>query len=104
VTNGVKTFGGSDLIKPFYYIFLLIHMIGAASMGFLCTFLVIKSVKRFDNSQETEWKKFLFEKEYRTFHKKFGKYSFLLWMFTAISGVMVYIMLYVLSEPAHVIG
>lgn len=97
--DGVKTFGGTGIAKDFYYVFLIIHIVGAASLGLSCTYLVIRSVKRFDNSQENEWKKFPFEKDYRSFHKRLGKINVWLWIFTAFSGVMVYIMLYVIAQP-----
>ena len=45
--NGVLTFGGSGLAVFFYYIFLVIHIGGAASLGILCTYQVIRSIKRF---------------------------------------------------------
>lgn len=103
--GGVKTFGGTGLfVVAFYYVFLLIHMIGAASLGILCTYQVGRSLKRFDNSQQNEWKKFPFEKEFRTSHKSLGRLSVYLWVFTAVSGVVVYVMLYVLYTPITVIA
>ncbi len=97
--NGVKTFGGTGIAKDFYYVFLIIHIIGAGTLGLSCTYLVLRSIKRFDNSQENEWKKFPFEKEYRSFHKRLGTINVWLWIFTAGSGVMVYLMLYVFAKP-----
>ena len=97
--DGVKTFGGSGIERDFYYLFLIIHIVGAASLGLLCTYLIIRSIKRFDNSQDNEWKKFPFEKDYRSLHKRIGKINVWLWIFTAISGVFVYIMLYVIAQP-----
>ena len=97
--EGVKTFGGpSDLLIP-YYIFLLIHMFGAATMGILCTAQVVRSLKRFDSKQDTEWKKFPFEKEFRSSHKSLGRIGVYLWIFTAVTGVLVYLLLYVWYTP-----
>ena len=55
ITGGVYSFGGKGLAVIFYYLFLIIHIAGAASLGLSCTYLVIRSIKRFDNSQDTEW-------------------------------------------------
>ena len=103
IENGIKTFGGTGLIQIFYYIFLLIHTLGASSLGIISTVLIIRSIKRTDNTQENEWKKFNFEKEYRSFHKKIGKLNTILWIFTAISGLMVYLLLYVFFEPVDLL-
>ncbi len=102
--GGVYSFGGKGLATIFYYVFLLIHIVGAATLGLSCTYLVIRSIKRFDNSQENEWKKFPFEKEYRSFHKRLGRINDWLWLFTAGSGVAVYLMLYVIAKPVRIIG
>ena len=102
--GGVYTFGGKGLAVLFYYLFLVIHIAGAASLGLLCTYLVIRSIKRFDNSQENEWKKYPFEKDYRSLHKKIGKVNVWLWIFTALSGVAVYLMLYVVAKPVPIVG
>ena len=102
--GGVYSYGGTGLSVIFYYVFLLIHIVGAASLGILCTYLVIRSIKRFDNSQENEWKKFPFEKDYRSLHKRIGRINDWLWIFTAGSGIIVYLMLYVLARPVPIIG
>lgn len=101
--NGVKTFGGPDDVKLFYYIFLIIHIIGAIIMGGLCTTLLYRSIKRVDLAQETPFGKFPFEKPYRSWHKRMGRIGVYLWTFTALSGLAVYIMLYVLYAPEHVV-
>ena len=100
LVNGVLTFGGTGFIQWFYYIFLIIHMVSSALNGFFCTILALRSLIRFDNSQENEWKKFPFDAIYRSFHKRIGKLTFLLWIFSAVSGVMVYILLYIIYPPA----
>lgn len=102
--ESVRTFGGTDLVTvAFYYVFLLIHMAGAATMGILCTQQVVRGLKRFDNSQSAEWQKFPFDAEYRKSHRSLGKLSVYLWVFTAFSGVVVYLMLYVFYTPVKVI-
>lgn len=105
ILHGVKTFGGPGLLENvFYYVFLVIHTIGASSLGLLSTYSLIRGLKRFDNSIENEWNKFDFEKEYRSLHKKMGKINIYLWVFTSISGIFVYLFLYVLYEPILVLG
>lgn len=102
--NGVKTFGGpSDLALFFYYPFLIIHIFGATITGFLTTYQAIGGFRRFDNKEENEWSKFKFDKAYRSRHRTLGKYGLILWMFTAVSGLMVFIMLYILYTPIRLI-
>lgn len=103
LVNGVKTFGGPFEVALFYYPFLVIHIITAIIMGFITTYQVVSAVKKVDLQADTEWKKFNFEKTFRQRHRKLGKYGVILWLFTAISGLMVYIMLYVLYSPIKII-
>lgn len=99
LTHGVKTFGGPVSLQLIYYIFLIIHMAGATFLGLAATMLVLRSLKRIDRSQENEWKMFNFEKDYRSFHRKIGKINIIMWVFTAVSGLVVYTLLYVLYAP-----
>ncbi len=101
--NGVTYFGGPFEAALFYYPFLIAHIIGAALMGLLTTYFVLSGIKRTKYSEEDEWKRFTFEDEYRKRHARWGKWVFKLWYLTAISGLIVYLMLYVLFEPKKLV-
>lgn len=79
---GNTAFGGPDTVKVFYQIFLIFHIILAtvgAVMGIYTLYLGFK-------------KKF-------AAHKKIGPWTSWVWFLTAITGVMVYLFLYVLYTP-----
>ncbi len=100
--NDVSYFGGPSEIALLYYPFLLLHIIGAATMGLLTTYFIISGIKR-TKYPETGWNKFNFEPTYQNRHKTLGKLVFWLWYATAVSGLIVYIMLYVIFEPKKTI-
>jgi putative membrane protein len=101
--NGVKTFGGPSKAKLFYYPFLITHIVGSSVMGFLTMYQVYSGIKRYEKQEEKEWSKFKFEKEYRIRHRSWGKKAIILWWFSALSGLAVYIMLYILYSPEKVV-
>ncbi len=100
ILHGTTFFGGPEVLKLIYYPFLLTHMVTAAVMGGLTTYLVFSGLKRTVYSEPDEWKKFQYEDSYRQRHMKLGRWGFYLWYLTVISGIMVYLLLYVIFEPA----
>lgn len=75
---GNTSFGGPDSIKIYYTIFLIFHITLAtvgAIMGIYTIYLGLK------NKLER--------------HRKFGPVTSVIWFFTAITGVAVYLLLYV---------
>lgn len=76
---GNTSFGGPEHIKIYYTIFLIFHII-LATIGAI---LGIRTIW-------LGWKKFLDK------HRKLGPITSIVWFFTAITGVVVYILLYVL--------
>jgi putative membrane protein len=81
---GNTAFGGPDEYKIYYTVFLIFHItlatIGAV-MGLLTIFWGLKN--RLDK------------------HRKIGPYTSVVWFFTAITGVTVYLLLYVIYEGGH---
>lgn len=76
---GNTAFGGPDEIKIYYQIFLLFHIllaIVAAVFGIVTLTLA-------------------FKKNFRK-HRKIGPYTSIIWFATAITGVTVYLLLYVI--------
>ncbi len=76
---GNTSFGGPDTIKIYYTIFLIFHIllsITGAIFGVVTLRLAFKG----------NFKK----------HKKIGPITSVIWFFTAITGVMVYLLLYVI--------
>lgn len=81
---GNTAFGGPEELKIYYTVFLIFHItlatIGAV-MGLVTIFWGLKN--RLDK------------------HRKIGPYTSVVWFFTAITGVTVYLLLYVFYEGGH---
>ncbi|MDQ0160120.1 DUF420 domain-containing protein [Alkalibacillus salilacus] len=81
---GNQTFGGPDDMQIFYTSFLVFHIILAttgAVFGIVTLYLAFK--RRISK------------------HRKIGPVTAVIWFFTAITGVMVYLLLYVLYDSGH---
>lgn len=82
---GNVAFAGPDHLKPLYTIFLIFHIILAAAGGiFGVVTLIYGFRKQFDK------------------HKKIGPVTSVVWFFTAITGVGVYLLLYVIYPSDEV--
>ncbi|MGE6258621.1 DUF420 domain-containing protein [Heyndrickxia sporothermodurans] len=75
---GNTSFGGPDNLKIFYTIFLIFH-ITLATIG--AVFGIISLWSGYKNRL--------------SFHRKLGPVTSVIWFFTAITGVIVYLLLYV---------
>lgn len=78
---GNTSFGGPESLKPFYTAFLLFHIILATTGGIFGGVTLYLGIKE------------KFEK-----HRKIGPWTSILWFFTAITGVAVYLLLYILYD------
>jgi putative membrane protein len=75
---GNTSFGGPDRLKIFYTIFLVFH-ITLATVGAVFGILQI-------------WSGY---KNNLGYHRKFGPLASVIWLFTGITGIVVYLLLYV---------
>lgn len=75
---GNTSFGGPDDIKIYYTIFLIFHIV-LATVG--AVFGIVTLVLGFKRKIDK--------------HEKIGPYTSVIWFFTAITGIMVYLLLYV---------
>lgn len=81
---GNTKFGGPESIQLYYQIFLVFHILLATTGGIMGGISLWTGYK----------------KRY-AFHKKVGPYSSVIWFGTAITGVMVYMLLYVIYPPGE---
>lgn len=81
---GNTDWGGSDEMKPYYLTFLFFHIV-LATVGavFGLTTLTLAFKNRFAK------------------HRKWGRITSVVWFFTAITGVTVYVLLYLLYPGGH---
>lgn len=81
---GNTSWGGPSSLKPFYLIFLLFHIVLAlVAAVFGITTLMLAWRKRFDR------------------HRRWGRTTAVIWFATAVTGVAVYLLLYVLYPGGH---
>lgn len=78
---GNTQFGGPDELKIFYTIFLVFHIILATTGG---VFGIVTLTYAFKNNIKK--------------HRKIGPITSIIWVFTAITGVVVYSLLYVIYD------
>ena len=76
ITSDSTKYGGDGLIKYFYYVILITHILMSI---IVIPFVLITYVRAITNNIER--------------HKKIAKITFPLWLYVAISGVVVYIMI-----------
>ncbi|MNZ76160.1 hypothetical protein D3C78_946580 [compost metagenome] len=81
---GNTLWGGPESLKPYYFVFLIFHIILATVAAvFGITTLTLGYKKRFAK------------------HKKLGRVTSIIWFATAITGVMVYVLLYIMYPGEH---
>ena len=78
---GNTAFGGPDDLKGYYTFFLIFH-ISLATIG--AVFGIMSLLSGYKNNLP--------------FHRRIGPISSIIWFFTAITGVAVYLLLYVIYE------
>ena len=81
-----KKFPGDDYpsAKYFYYFILLTHVVLAAAVPFLAVAsIVLAMLNRIER------------------HKKLVKWTFPIWLYVSITGVIVYLMLYIVCLPVE---
>lgn len=73
--SGFAKFGGEGFVRPVYFTILIVHVVGAIAIAFMVPVTVFRALKaRFDQ------------------HKRIARYTWPVWMFVGISGVVVYVM------------
>ena len=78
LVRGVHTpFGGEGMIRTFYYVMLLTHIV----LAMVIVPLILMTMSR---ALKARWEH----------HKKIARWTWPLWMYVSITGVLVYLMLY----------
>lgn len=73
--SGFAKFGGEGIIRPIYFSILIVHVIAAIAIVPLVPLTVFRALKgRFDQ------------------HRKIARWTFPVWVFVGVSGVVVYVM------------
>lgn len=73
--SGLAKFGGEGIVRPIYFTILIVHVLAAVAITPLVPMLLWRALKgQFDR------------------HKKMARYTWPLWFFVSVSGVVVYVM------------
>ena len=73
--SGFAKFGGTGWIRPVYFTILIAHIVGAIAIVPLVPFTVFRALReQFDK------------------HKRLARWTWPVWMYVGISGVVVYVM------------
>jgi putative membrane protein len=73
--SGLARFGGEGIIRPIYFSILIAHVIGAVAITPLVPITLYRALSgRFER------------------HRKIARWTWPLWMYVAVSGVVVYVM------------
>ena len=82
-----KRFGGTGLIRPVYFFILITHVTLAATVPFLAGLTLWRAIRgQFSR------------------HRRIARWTFPIWVYVSITGVMVYVMLFVIWRPAGPVG
>ncbi|MNJ43473.1 hypothetical protein D3C77_384790 [compost metagenome] len=81
---GNTAWGGPADLKPYYQTFLIFHII-------LATVAAVFGITTLTLGFKEKYAK----------HRKWGKVTSIIWFFTAITGVAVYVLLYMLYPGGH---
>jgi uncharacterized membrane protein YozB (DUF420 family) len=80
-----KKFGGTGWIRPVYFVILFSHVVLAATVPFLASCTLYQAARgRFER------------------HRKIARITFPIWVYVSITGVVVYLLLFVIYGPATV--
>ena len=75
----------SMAVRGFYYVVLVSHVLLAFTVPFLAIATIVQGLR-----------------DRRTSHRKLAKWTFPIWLYVSITGVIVYLMLYQLYPPNEV--
>jgi putative membrane protein len=83
LTSEPVRFGGSGAIRPVYFSILISHVALAATVPVLAIWTAVLGLR-----------------DRRAAHRKLAWWTFPIWLYVSITGVIVYLMLYHLYPPA----
>jgi len=79
---GHVRFGGPSPVREFYYGLLLTHVVLAAAVPFLAVATIYLGLK-----------------DRRLAHRRLARWTFPIWLYVSVTGVVIYVMLYHLYPP-----
>jgi putative membrane protein len=82
LTNPPALFHGQGLLRPIYFSILISHIVLAATVPFLAGATIYLGLK-----------------DRRAAHRRLAKFTWPIWFYVSVTGVVVYFMLYILYPP-----
>lgn len=80
---GSVTFQGSDAAKAFYYPLLISHVLLAATVPVLAIWTIVLGLK-----------------DRREKHRRLARWTFPIWLYVSVTGVLIYVLLYHVFAPS----
>lgn len=75
LNSGLARFGGEGAIRAFYFSFLILHVVMAVVIVLLVPITLLRALgERFDQ------------------HRRIARWTFPIWLYVSVSGVLVYVM------------
>ncbi|MHA2502261.1 MAG: DUF420 domain-containing protein [Candidatus Kariarchaeaceae archaeon] len=87
-------FAGPMPIRNFVYLpILIVHI----TFAIITIVLIIRHLRQsLKMEQQTDAGQYYFPKEYRDSHRRLGRLTFTLWMFSYLGGIIIFLMLYII--------
>jgi uncharacterized membrane protein YozB (DUF420 family) len=79
-----KRFGGEGWIRPVYFFILITHIVLAATVPFLASRTLYLAMR-------CRWDK----------HKRMARWTWPIWVYVSVTGVLVYLLLFQIYRPAE---
>ena len=85
-------FAGSPEVKPVYYGILISHIVLAATVPVLAIITIYNGLKAWPEDADEETYRTLLQERYN--HSRWAKWTFPIWVYVSVTGVIIYFMLY----------
>ncbi len=95
--EGSVPFPGTGAVRGIYFTILISHVILAAVVPFLAVITIVLGLKAFAKPADPRSAEAVVTARRR--HRRWARWTFPIWLYVSVTGVVVYVMLYHLYSP-----